>query len=132
MLFFAMMTAIFFVFIKDNGGKIEGQLFPVATLATIERFEVAGTNRVKIWGSFEILRPSCTFKGIEWTLEGVRRSTIVPIKLGPPKVREAGFNEFGPWEIELTREQVETQSSARVFHQCGPFYLTVTDFYIHD
>lgn len=127
-----MLTAIFFVFIKDNGGKIEGRLFPVTTLATIDRFEVAGTNRVKIWGSFAILRPFCTFKGIEWTLDGVRRSTIVPIKLGPPQVRDGGLNEFGPWEIELTREQVETQSSARVFHECGPLYLTVTDFYVHD
>lgn len=131
LLFIPLITAIFFIFIKENGGKIEGQLFPVTSEVYDLRIEVTGTNEITIWGTFDLYRAkSCDFAGLEFLLNGPDRSVVIPWNSRESqKVRENGPNDFGPWDVQMTRNQFITAASVTAFHRCGPIYLTQTEFF---
>ncbi len=117
------------------GGRVEGILRPVVTGVSIDRIQVAGETSARIWGTFRILRPDCDFRGLQWFLVGTNRETLVALEFEEgSKVRDGGLNEFGPWRVQLTPDQLKQISRASVFHQCYAFgvarpWLTETRFY---
>jgi hypothetical protein len=125
-----VIATVFFLMLQDSIGRAEGHIWPVTVGTQIEQTETDGPFATRVWGSFEIVRPECSFRKIEWLLVGLSRD--VPISIvyeAGPKVRPGGINGFGPWLLDLSPEQLK-QTRATVFHQCKwrP-WLTETLFY---
>lgn len=108
---------------------IEGRLFPVVVGVQITQTEAAGPISTRIWGEFEKVR-DCTFLGIEFYLGDIDRSARAQLMLEEgSKVRGNGFEDWGPWVVQLTESQLAENSYAIVRHRCHPFWETVTRFY---
>lgn len=125
-----LALGIMFFFASPNFGYLEGVLFPV-----VKDFEVSKSSSVsrietRIWGSFEIVRPSCNFHAIEWYVVGPTRETHIDIEFEEGnKVRDGGINTFGPWVVDVSQNGLP-KTRADVFHQCPyrPWY-TVTPLF---
>lgn len=127
-------AAVFFVagyFATANLGQIEGHFFPVVTEVSLNTFNETEYLSTEISGSFVLGRPSCDFKGLEWSLVGASREIAAPVVfLGGAKDRGGGLNEFGPWRVQLTEKQIKSQSRAVVIHKCPwRWWRTETVFY---
>lgn len=118
-------------------GRIEGKYFPAAAPMTLSKAEaVQGAYATAIWGMSARLRPSCSFRRLEWYV-GRRGGQDAPVMVttGRAEVRPTGEFEFGPWTVELLPpERVADFSYADVLHQCHVFgvrlpWLTRTRFW---
>ena len=126
-----MMVAIFFIFLDYVGGVIEGRIWPVVSEVGIERVEPADNGYTRIWGSFDLVRKGCSFKGLEWMLLGAVRNVSANLIFEEgTKERSKGVQEFGPWLVQLTELQVKNSSAAIVYHSCPwRWWETETEFY---
>ena len=116
-------------FASPHIGGLEGRTNPVATLFEIE---VVEDRRVAtaVTGTFQIDRPGCDFQRIEWYLVGASREVLIDLEFEEgTRVRDGGFQEFGPWVLSIRPEQLE-RTRADVIHQC-PFrpWLTRTPLF---
>lgn len=112
-------------------GEIEGQIAPVVSEAVIERTEPTKNGYTRIWGSFFIDRPSCSFAGLKWRLSGaVRDVTANVIFEEGTKERPGGYTAFGPWLVQLTEDQINNASVSSSFHNCPwRWWETETQFF---
>jgi len=112
-------------------GAYLGRDNPVNTSIKITRIEAAPDGHSDIWGEFDLLRAEeCSFQGFDWKL-GKRGARTVPVEVNPSQrlVRENGPQEFGPWRLNITPDQVPN-SHADVLHDCGwSWLLTRTVLY---
>lgn len=122
------LAALFAVFVFQNGGQVEGFLFPVATNTTITKVEQDGKTSSRVWGTFR-KRRDCSFSGIEWRFNTGGRFTVAPVIFEEgTRSRPRGWEDFGAWLVGLTPEQIE-QSQVVVFHECHSLWRTQTRFY---
>lgn len=123
---FVLVTGLFLLTI---GGRVEGFLFPVATMAQIEEYERVGETWTRIWGQSDRLR-HCSFDHLVWYLGNVGEDARADLIFEEgTKVRGGGRFSFGPWIVQLTPSQLFERSYAIVYHRCHPFWLTETRFY---
>lgn len=106
---------------------VEGYLYPVTGRAEFTRVEDVRPGYTIIEGHMDKLRP-CNFDHIAVYLGSIRggRARARITLLESSKTRPPGAFEFGPWEVQLTREQLLTNSYAVVTHQCHPLWPTRT------
>ena len=123
---FALITAMF---ANAVGGRFEGYLFPVVTMAEIMRHEAVGETSSRIWGHSARLR-DCSFDHLVWFLGAATDNARADLVFEEgTKVREDGAFSFGPWLVQLTPEQLTGRSFAVVYHRCHRLWLTETRFY---
>jgi hypothetical protein len=121
------MLAAFYL--TPLAGRVEGQLFPVATDVRITATERTGTTWTRFWGGFDKVR-DCDFVRIDWALQIGENYAVADFRFDEgPKIRYEGGEDFGPWAVQLSTEQLQERGYAVVFHRCHPFWLTETLFY---
>ena len=125
------MLFVLAFFLQAVGGQIEGRFFPVVEGAEVTRVDDLSEGFSRIWGSFTILRPGCDFRGLDWQLVGANRNVSADLIFEEgTKERAGGVNDFGPWRIQLTPEQLQQRSVAIVYHACPyRWWITETRFY---
>ena len=133
LLFIAGVTAFFLVQLTTIviGPRFEGRLFPVIGQVEITDVEESKCEDcVSISGRFEKLR-ECTFIDLLVVYQVPNRGHVgVPVRFtNGPIVRGEGAHHFGPWEIDLSVRQFEENTIIEAFHQCHPFWVTVTRFH---
>ncbi len=122
-----------------NLGRIEGTVWPVTDETAITKVEVLEYGQSRIWGEFRKLR-DCRFEGLTFYLTSAGGGSAADLVFeGGTKVRDSGFETFGPWRVQLTAEQLRERSRAEVRHVCPMFAIggrsvyrpwqTVTQFY---
>lgn len=119
-----------YIFVDAYAGDLEGRFFPVVTDVEFSSVTPAGNRSSRIEGSFYKPRGGCDFVGIDFFLGGVNRS--IPVDLvfeDGSKERGQGYEEFGPWVVQLSEGQFNNRSFAIVRHRCHPFWITETLFY---
>lgn len=82
-------------------------------------------------GTYERKR-DCTFKNITWYTRDDLTKERVPIPINrkvTPANKPIGTYSFGPWELWMTKQKMETDSFAVVLHDCHPLYLTRSVIY---
>jgi len=111
-------------------GRLEGTFAPVISgieMYVDQRDEISSV----INGNFVVLRPRCRFHHIEWELVTPHRSIVADVKFDQGTRRHRlGQNSFGPWTVTLKKSELESRSTAQVFHTC-PWrpWQTITHFY---
>lgn len=128
--FLAFLT-IAVVLVVELGGRIEGRINPVVTDVEITRIDRLGQQESAIWGTFNLRRSeTCDFAGVEWYLRGVQRDVLLIPEFRDRTIeREDGFNEFGPWVLRLSPEQINRQSYAYAVHRCHILFRTISKFW---
>lgn len=118
------------LFMSPRLGEIEGRLFPVVSKFEVTDVQPVAQFKTQIRGSFSIDRPGCDFRGVDWFVVGPYREALTGIEFGEgPKVRSGGFQEFGPWFVFFSVEQLK-RTRAAVRHQCpGRPWETITHLY---
>lgn len=125
---FAVMCLFF---AERVGGVVEGRLWPVTGRAVIEGSEAAGVGYTRIWGRIRKER-DCAFVRVEWRLGSPGRYAAGAYSVADlvfeegTHVRRSGPFAFGPWRVQLTRDQLLNRSHAVVFHRCHWLWLTET------
>lgn len=115
----AAMIGVCLLFFTIMVGGIEGRFAPVVTEVEITETERAPHGYTRIWGEMKIERPSCDFRGVEWDLVGLNRNVLAHLIFEEgAKEREGGWQDFGPWLVQLTEEQLFESSQATAFHKC--------------
>lgn len=113
------------------GPRLEGRLFPVVDQVTITDVKQSGCGDcVSISGHFHKVR-ECTFLDLLVVYQVPNGGRVgVPVRFTQGAiVRGAGIHDFGPWEIDLSVRQFEENTIVEAFHQCHPFWVTVTRFH---
>lgn len=133
LLFIAGLVAFFLIQLVTIviGPRLEGRLFPVVDQVTITDVEESGCGDcVSISGHFEKLR-ECTFLDLLVVYQVPNGGRVgVPVRFtNGTIVRGEGIHDFGPWEIDLSVRQFEDNTVVEAFHQCHPFWVTVTRFH---
>lgn len=128
-MFFGALAVALTVFTQSFGGAVEGAVNPVVDDVEISKMSPVDAISTRIWGSFEKLR-QCDFLDIEFFLgvPGGASKALVVFEEGA-KVRGDGREEFGPWIVQLTPEQIESNSFALVHHRCHFGWITETRFF---
>lgn len=117
------------------GPRAETRFFPVAS--KLELTSVVWNDRGQsaiVTARFIKLRP-CEFIGLAWYYQGEDKTSVrVPIiRLsnygGPPPSRPTGPQSVGPWLLLMPAAHVREQSFALIYHECHPFWTTVTAIY---
>ena len=107
--------------------SLEGRLFPVTGQAEFTSIETSRPGYVVISGTLEKHR-DCNFDAVRVFLGSVvggnTRARITFLESA--KTRPTGSFEFGPWEVQLTKEQLLTNSFATATHQCHSLWPTRT------
>ncbi len=116
-------------FIAGSGGVATtlGVTNPVLTDFKITQIFPSNDGHAVISGEFDLLRADeCEFFGFDWRF-GVRGGRTEPVNVKPFRKVERvnGLQVFGPWIIELTKDQVLDQSFADTIHKCGFFKIPV-------
>ena len=120
-------------------GRLEGRLNPVVTDFNVTSSYQTDDGHTNFWGNFVIKRDDCDFEGLTWYLVGKngRRALLEVDFLGVSKVRSNGYQDFGPWSLDVTEDQLKNVVGSSV-HQCyfhiGPYHinkpwLTITHLY---
>lgn len=123
------ITLSLYVYGQSFGGKIEGRYFPVVIGVDVNRVEAVGDTKARIWGEFQKVR-ECAFVGLAFYLGTPGNAARVDLDLEEAsKQRAAGFEDFGPWLVQLDPEQLRGRAFAVVQHRCHPFWITETVFY---
>lgn len=111
------------------GGKVEGKVFPVVGSAQFLQMRPANAASTRFWGEFERYR-HCSFERLEWYLGDDKAASRADLVFEEgAKIRGTGQEEFGPWVVQLTPDQLANRSYAVVYHRCHAFWLTETRFY---
>ena len=105
---------------------LETRFFPVYRGLEITKMEAVDASHTNIWVKFDKLRDGCDYVGLSW-YKGSRVETFQKIQVNlnraasddSAKTRPVGIQFAGPWTLELPESQIETNSFAEVFHQCG-------------
>jgi len=110
------------VVIAFNPGAVEGWLFPVSAPMQLSWVSPADDDSSNVWGISARLRPSCSFRRIDWYL-GRRTEDSSPAKVdtGKPITRKVGSFVFGPWHVFIPVGDLAFNSYADVFHSCRYF-----------
>lgn len=122
------------VFFERYAPLLEGQHFPVVTKAKITNIEVVTPYLTRVWLRSEKLR-SCKYEDIEWWYGEMPPGTANRISVvfeEPPKTRQAGSLELGPWLVSMPAKALVTNSFAYVTHNCHVLWDTKTLFFIGD
>jgi len=128
-LFFFTIGAALWAIVTTFGGRIEGHYFPVTRQVSILKADRVNAVQTRFWGELKRER-QCEFESIEWRLGEIGSSARADLVFEEgAKVRGSGLEEFGPWVVQLTREQLLDRSFAVVRHRCHPFWVTETIFY---
>ena len=115
--------------INTYGPRIEGYLFPVSANVRITSYLPKILGWTEISGAADKLR-SCNFDRLEWFLENDGSIVRAEVNfLERTKARPSGDFNWGPWAVRLEAREIETKSTAYVYHRCHPFWLTRTQFW---
>lgn len=118
-LLLVIVLAVLFLTVPYTG-TIEGFFSPATARADLNRIEpVADGRSSSLYGTSAQLRPSCSFRRIDWFI-GTRWGNSVPVNVnaGPTQMREEGPFWFGPWMVDATPDIVRDFSFANIYHQC--------------
>jgi len=117
-LLLAAFTLGMFIWTNLYAGFIEGRYWPVVTEVTIGKRDPVGDTRTRIWGSFLKIR-DCDYIDIQFYLGSPQNAARVDRILEEgSKKRPAGYEDFGPWLVQLDSEQFEGRSFSVVYHRC--------------
>ena len=106
-------------------GRIEGRLLPVIESIQIKEITYRGGGWSEISGILTRLR-ECSFAGLRLEMTNASGSVMVDYQfLEPSKIRQHGPDQFGPWLVQFTEDQVEDMR-AIALHRCHTGYLTET------
>lgn len=128
---FAMSLSIIQLTTLVLGPRIEGRLFPVVGDVVItSQAEVDCGNCISLFGTFQKLR-ECTFLDLLVIYQTPDKGEVgVPVRFtNGAVVRTEGLHSFGPWEVDLSPRQFEQSTIVEAYHECHPFWVTVTRFY---
>lgn len=127
--FYGAMAVALTVFAQSFGGPLEGAIRPVVRDVDISRMEPVDAISTRIWGRFQKIR-DCDFFGLDFYLgtPGHASRALLVFEEGA-KVRDDGYEDFGPWVVQLTPDQINTNSFAIAKHQCHFAWITETRFY---
>lgn len=117
------------------GPSIERNYFPVVSKLTIDSLGSDEQGHSVVGARFTKFR-DCEYIGIAWfrgSLEqGFERVPVIlwrkPGDRSSPN-RPIGMQRAGPWLIAVSPDEIHTNSFARLFHRCHPFWLSRTDFF---
>ena len=127
-----LLIAIMGLFVLSYlyAGKIEGHYFPVVTQVEVTSIEAVGDTRSRISGVFFKNRGYCDYRDVQFFLGSPKNNARADRVLEEgTKVRQGGWEDFGPWVVQLDMEQLSKRSFAVATHQCHPFWKTETIFY---
>jgi hypothetical protein len=106
--------------------KIESRYYPVITDLNITSAEMLSAGWTQIHGTFVKVR-DCPLVGINMFYDA-GSSIMIPIQylwLDAPSSRNVGFQEFGPWNIQIPNENINNFVVVS-HHRCHAFYDTIT------
>lgn len=96
-----VLLVVVYIAVSEIGGAVEGRIAPVVGEVRVDWADHSETQSVAS-GSFRLIRPGCDFEDLAWRLDA-DRAPRVPIEfLEGTKEREGGFQEFGPWLVQLS------------------------------
>lgn len=128
-LFFAVMGVMLYAFAVTFAGRLEGRLWPVVDNVEVTRVMGMGETATRFWGSFDKVR-ECQFDSLEFYLGGDGNGPRADfIFEEAASERRQGAENFGPWLVQLTPDQLQNRSFSIVKHKCHPLWLTETVFH---
>ena len=107
---------------SDLFRKLDGLLRPVASIEITEMKQENETH-VLVWGKLTRYR-DCDPQGIRpWLISPVLKTRALADYefLERAKTRELGDDGFGPWRIQLTKDQLENRAVIESVHSCPLF-----------
>lgn len=127
--FFGALFVWLYIITDVYGGYLEGQIAPVVIDVEITRTERVDDASTRIWGVFTRAR-DCDFRNIQFFLGNRERSSSAAIAIEEgSKARGSGVHDFGPWVVQLTALQLESNSYSVATHSCHPFWETKSEFH---
>lgn len=110
--------------------RIEGKLYPVVVSTELTQVRPIDETNSMIYGAARKVR-DCSYIRIEWYYGDPNgRHVLVPLDiLEPSKIRGDGQFSFGPWQLNLGKDLVREETFALVYHDCHPFWPTVSQFW---
>jgi hypothetical protein len=132
-LLYSIFTVFLFVLMLTIGSKYEGYWFPVVNNFQIHKLEAHG-DKTWVWSSFDKVR-NCEYVGISWYYKFPTPGLITiarrTLDIDPNDAqqeqdpnRPEGEHIVGPWEINMTIEEVRNHTLLSTTHRCHPFYIT--------
>lgn len=110
---------------------VETKYFPVISKIDYVQTDDTGDNKVLVWGKVSKNR-DCEFENISfykktrWGDEVVQSQRLTPRQYtSAPK----GDYDFGPYKVNMTRQELESTSLIKFVHDCHPIYLTESIVY---
>ena len=124
-----LATLIAFPVVLSTAGTIETLYFPVINSFTIDNSLVTGDNATVIEGTLDRNR-NCKFIAVGWFLRKGDVDVAIPIERVPRSPnRPIGTYRFGPWKLFASRQEIEDNGYAVVYHRCHPLYVTESYIY---
>lgn len=134
-LFTIIVTAIVSLTVAPTALQIskyvETTYFPVLNPIVITKTQRTPDGQLIVWGRTEKIR-DCTFENISFfkksrygdvlvSSERQRERTLPSAPLGPAA--------FGPWKVDVTKEEFDAIVEIKTLHDCHPMYLSETILY---
>jgi hypothetical protein len=131
---YGILTAFLLWLLTLVGATYEGILYPVVHDFRIEKMEPKGENKTWVWVSFQKQR-DCEYIGISWyykfdtpglTTISRRELNIDPLNQseGQDLNRPRGEHIDGPWEVNMSMDDIKNHSLLTTTHRCHPLYIT--------
>ena len=117
--------------------KIEGRFYPVVQNVIVDQLELelelemdTEHDSIELTGSFEKIR-DCVFLDLLVIYQTPDGGEVgVPVRFTEGTLyRGAGIHDYGPWEVDLSVHQFTSNTVVEAYHQCHPFWVTVTRFH---
>lgn len=105
--------------------------FPVLQPLTVTRSVRTSDEGVVIYGRVQKTR-DCQFENVSFYKKTRFGDELVSAeRLKPPKVESnpVGATVFGPWKVDVTKEELEAITTIKALHRCHPLYLTESIIY---
>ena len=116
---------------------LETRYWPVVGKMKIEWLtaEEGNENQTRIHASFTKIR-NCDYIGIAW-FRGNRVTGFIRVPLQLMRMpndvsspnRPLGYQQSGPWIVDIPQGEIEKNSFVELYHQCTPFWVSRTEFY---
>lgn len=110
---------------------VETTYFPVIKPIEITKVNRTPDGQIIVWGRTEKIR-DCNFENISF----FKKSRFGDVLVNSERMQERplpsapiGPTPFGPWKVDVTKEEFEATVEIKTLHDCHPMYLSETILY---
>ena len=112
----------------DAVGRVEGHFFPVVDSYTAHPLPTT-QDKVLISGSFNFVRSNCSFRYLEWHVEGAEGRAPVGVQYGAGVELEPGHNTYQNIPVDVSMSLVHRLRGTAAYQCPWRPWITRTEFF---